>query len=223
MRLTQLSLPSPDPAAQGRFYRRLGLPVRTVGNGVEVTLGWSRLSFAPGERPQGHAEHFAFSLPWDRFEAARSWLSARVPLRRDETGADSFDSGSWPEAWRSRAVYFDDPDGNILELIAHRGLEPVRGGDFGPDELLGLAEFGVAVRDVPGAVATLAESLHPPERSEDSPSFMWLGGRDGRLIVVRRGRVWFPDTGIPASPGPFRLRAETAGGEVELTEATLPA
>ncbi len=223
MRLRHLELVSPDPPAQGRFYgRTLGLPVREVTGGVEVQVGWTRLTFTAGERAPDHVEHLAFSLPWDRFGVARAWLAARVPLRQDTSGADTFPSGSWPDAWRSWAVYFDDPDGNILELIAHRGLTTTASGDFGPEELLGVAEFGVAVPRVPETVAALAERLRAPERSGDAPTFMWVGGRDGRLIVVRDGRIWFPDTGIPASPGAFQLTVETTAGEVRLTDADLP-
>src|SRR5690242_17559175 len=58
--------------------------------------------------------HFALLVPGDRFDAAHAWADERFEL---VGGVFDFDN------WDARAVYFLDPAGNIVELIAHRGLE----------------------------------------------------------------------------------------------------
>lgn len=218
MRLLQLDVPGERLAAQRQFYADLlGLPVEASETGLEVTLGWSVLRFTPTPRPSGHREHLAFSLPMARFVAARDWLASLLPLRRDASGVSDFPSASWG----SRAVYFDDPDGNILELIAYPKWPVRTTGAFSGAELLGLAEFGMAVRDVPATCAALAPLSEDPPATPDR-SFMWVGGPEGRLIVVRQGRLWFPDTDIPATPAPFRLHLDTPDGVQVLTADDLP-
>src|SRR6478672_3873900 len=84
--------------------------------------------------------HVAFLVPGDRFEAAVAWARAPVELLADaETGEPVFDFTNWD----ARAVYFHDPAGSIVELIAHRGIgEAGVTGDFAPSELLGVSEIG---------------------------------------------------------------------------------
>ena len=46
--------------------------------------------------------------------------------------------------WDARAVYFHDPAGSIVELIAHHGLEENgREGPFAAEELVGFSELGL--------------------------------------------------------------------------------
>src|SRR4029077_18676802 len=72
--------------------------------------------------------HFALLVPGDRFDAALAWARDRVEILGDVFEA---------EAWDARAVYFHDPAGNIVELIAHRELEENgRTDDFTADELV---------------------------------------------------------------------------------------
>ena len=79
--------------------------------------------------------HFALLVPGDRFEAALAWAEERFELLG---GVFEF------ESWDARAVYFLDPAGNIVELIAHRGLEENgRKGEFGAEEIVGFSELGL--------------------------------------------------------------------------------
>src|SRR5690349_4363822 len=72
--------------------------------------------------------HVAFLVPGDRFEAALAWAGEHVELLPDtETGEVVFDFTNWD----AKAVYFHDPAGSIVELIAHRGVgEAGVTGDF---------------------------------------------------------------------------------------------
>ena len=66
--------------------------------------------------------HFAFLVPGDRFEAALAWVRGHVQLLPDaHTGEPVFDFTNWD----AQAVYFHDPAGSIVELIAHRGIGEV--------------------------------------------------------------------------------------------------
>ena len=101
--------------------------------------GASTLEF--GEDDGAPFYHFALLVPGDRFEAARRWAAARLPLL---PGGD-LDGVVWEFSnWDALACYFHDPAGNIVELIAHRGLaESGRSGAFEAGELVEVSEIGL--------------------------------------------------------------------------------
>jgi catechol 2,3-dioxygenase-like lactoylglutathione lyase family enzyme len=116
---------------------------------------------------------------------------------------DEHDFASWGGA---RAVYFRDPEENVVELIARPQARPE----------LALAEVGLPVEDVAAAVDVLERELglHPYDEWDDS--FAPLGDDDGLLIVVRVGRGWFP-VGVPSGTAPVEVTiAGALTGSVEL-------
>jgi len=116
---------------------------------------------------------------------------------------EEHDFSSWGGA---RAVYFRDPEENVVELIARPQ----------PRRDLSLAEVGLPVEDVPAAVAALQDQLDLSTYADWDESFAPLGDDDGLLIVVRVGRGWFP-VGVPAGSAPIEVRITGAGsGEVEV-------
>lgn len=57
-------------------------------------------------------DHLAFEIASERYAAARERLQARGMLERERAWPDSL-------AWRARSLFFRDPEGNTIELIAH--------------------------------------------------------------------------------------------------------
>jgi hypothetical protein len=140
--------------------------------------------------------HFALLLPGDRFDAAHAWAEERFELLG---GVFDF------ENWDARAVYFLDPAGNIVELIAHRGLEENgRDGEFGPEEIVGFSELGL-VGDRAERLSTLIVPLWAGT-IDDPDSLAFVGEKGRTLILAEEGRGWLP-TGRPAEvhPAQFKL------------------
>jgi catechol-2,3-dioxygenase len=148
----------------------------------------ARPTFVPGRTSPHHfAFHVADLEPWKQ---------------RLDVG-EEHDFSSWGGA---RAVYFRDPEKNVVELIARPEARPE----------LSLAEVGLPVEDVPAAVAALQDQLDLPAYDEGDESFAPLGDDDGLLIIVRVGRSWFP-VGEPSGSAPIEVRITGAGsGEVEV-------
>ncbi len=212
MRIHRLDLRTPDPAALRPFYAEvLQLPVlAAMADLLRLQAGATLLTFSRAPAGWAGRYHFAFNIPPDRFAAGKAWLTARLPLLRDQTGADEF----YSENWDAHMVYFTDPAGNILEWIArHRLPRPV----VRPPALpapLGISEIGLATPDVPQAVAALQARLGAPlYHGPGSDSFTSLGDEDGLFIVVKEGRIWFPDTGIPADPAPVTALVSDSRGQ----------
>jgi hypothetical protein len=154
--------------------------------------------------------HFAFRVPRNRFAEARAWLRERTELLGDEKF----------ENWNAQACYFEDPAGNIAELIAHGELpEEGSAGPFAGTELLGVCELGLVGPDTRAMAAALDPlGIRLSDGTLDEPGRLaFVGGRDGVLILCPEGRGWMP-TGRPAEPHPV---AATVVGE-RVDEVVLP-
>jgi catechol-2,3-dioxygenase len=118
MNITRLELLSADLEAQKDFYANiLELPVRRDSTILEVKAGKTELLFTEAPEFDG-AYHFAFNIPQNQFASAKTWISSRLSLLREENGNDEFHS----ENWNSSSVYFKDAAGNVLEFIARHNL-----------------------------------------------------------------------------------------------------
>ena len=181
--------------ATRRFYvSTLGLPP-TVDGGVGI--GETELILRPtGGRP---FYHFALLVPGDRFEAAREFITGRVELLR---GGDIDDLVFDFDNWKALALYFHDPAGNIVELIAHAGIaESGRGGLFRAAELVGMSELGL-VGDQTALAAGLEEiGIQLWDGVVEPGQLGFFGERARTLIVASPGRGWLP-TGRPAEAHP---------------------
>jgi len=196
MRFAEVTLTAPRDL--GDFYgAELGLPL----DDDVIVAGETRLRFEVEDG--GDFYHFALLVPGDRFDAALAWAKDRVELIGDVFAF---------EAWDARAVYFHDPAGSIVELIAHHGLEENgRTGGFAAEELVGFSELGL-VGDQPLLLQQLeAAGLELWDGTIEEPDRLAFVGERGRtFILAPPGRGWLP-TGRPAEPHP-----------VEVTIAGLP-
>src|SRR5437763_2610374 len=137
-------------------------------------VGETRLRFRVEDG--GAFYHFALLVPGDRFEAALVWARESVELL-----GDVFDF----EAWDALALYFHDPAGNIVELIAHRGLEEnAHTGAFTADELLGFSEVGL-VGEQPLLLRQLESvGLELWDGVVDEPDRLGFVGEKGRTLIL---------------------------------------
>lgn len=182
---------APSLDDQRAFYGdALGLPVvADTAEEVAFQAGRTRIGFR--EAPAGAAPtyHFALRVPGNQFAEAKSWLAARAALLREDA-EDEFD---W-DFWGALAVYVEDPARNIVELIAFPGLPPAADGEFGPASILGVAELGFPVADVPAAVSELRDAFGIGlwDRDHVSPNGLTPVGEQGAtFIIVSVGRTWF--------------------------------
>jgi catechol-2,3-dioxygenase len=181
-----------------QFYTgTLELPLlEESDDGFSVQAGASALSFVFNPEITG-VYHLAFNIPEDRFDEGVAWLRERTELLRGTDGRELFTFANW----NAHAVYFADPDGNILELIARHSL-PSTSTRF---EILSISEVGVAVDDVDAE----AERLGLPDYRNRSAEFRPVGDEEGLLILVKTGRLWWPTENLPALPLPTTLTLST--------------
>jgi hypothetical protein len=201
-----------------RFYSdQLSFPVFDEGGRHRFGAGGTRLEFSRS-REGAPFYHFAFRVPRNRFGAAREWLARHAELlSQPGSGETTF---PFPN-WNAEACYAHDPAGNIVELIAHRGLpdESPHAGPFDATELLGVCEVGLVGHDPPGMARALGSlGVRLWDGTLDVPgSLAFAGGPDGTLILSAPGRGWMP-TGRAAEV--WEVEVEVAG--VRNAEMTLP-
>ena len=189
MRILALRLPTRRPHELRRFYaEELGLP----RDGYDLQAGATTLTFVGGQ-PRSPL-HFAFNIPENRLEDAKAWLAPHAQLL-ERDGVDTFDF----DFWHAHAVYFTDPGGNVVELIARHRLTNASDTRFDGGSLLEVSEVGLPTPDVPGTVDFLERELGVPPFSGDRSTFAAVGNERGLFIVVPQGRPWFP-TDVPAWP-----------------------
>ena len=155
-----------------------------------VNAGSSQIRFERSMNGTKPFYHFAFNIPENLFCEAKIWLKSRTDLiKSPETGSDDFHFISW----NAHSVFFYDPSGNILELIARHNLKNGSDGEFTERKFLCISEIGIPVKSVNKISVILNETYGIPLFSGDNESFSAMGDDNGLFIIVNKGRKWFPD------------------------------
>lgn len=203
MRLLELRLKSGDLKAAHDFYHGvMGLPIVTESAyELVVQAGGTRLVFEYMAGWQGKY-HFAFEVPENQIGIAAEWIEGKATLAimPDKVIFKS------SQGWNAEMVYFYDSEGNILELIARHRQPNASETPFSAHSILSISEIGLATPDVPALETWLCETLgihvyDPPGSSTFTP----VGDELGLFIVVKEGRGWYPETGIPAGLYPVAV------------------
>jgi catechol-2,3-dioxygenase len=208
VRIAELHLETGDPDRLRTFYTQvLGLPLADAAPGrFGVQVGATRLVFQQGG---DHRYHVAINIPRNLYRQALDWMAERARLLQDSAGSSEI---AFP-TWNADSLYFHDPVGNIMELIARHNLPNDAADPFGPECLLGVSEIGLTVDDVRSVVGALENRLgFPVFDGAGSEVFCAVGDDHGLLIVVRRGHRWYPELTVPAEPYPIMVvvQAENA-------------
>ncbi len=220
MKIEQLELWTANVEDLAEFYGSvLKLPVSVDDQGLSLTIaaGTTELVFLHKAGFDGQY-HFAIDIPEKRVDAARQFVeSVGISLLTDDDGEPLFHF----ESWKAHSIYFYDPSGNIVELIARHDVPSEKSippeNPFVITELMAVSEVGMAARDVTNLACVLAESCGVHAYKESSPTFMPMGDVQGLLILVEKGRIWFPSTGVAAEELPLRVIFSTESGTFEFS------
>lgn len=214
MKITRLELLTNDLPAQRDFYANvLELPVNLTSSSLEVQAGETDIVFKQAWSDFDGAYHFAFNIPENQYDAAKKWITGRVPLLRDKTGKEDFES----ETWMSDSLYFLDAAGNVLEFIARHNLTNGVLQDFDSRHILNVSEIGLPSEDVIGLANELCTRLGLSVfRQEPNETFTPVGDDNGLLILPKEGRIWMPDSGVPAKLLPVNVYGTANGSAWEV-------
>jgi hypothetical protein len=214
LNITFLEISAKDLVVLRDFYANiLELPVTLDSSNLEVKAGKTDLVFTQAPIEFEDAYHFAFNIPENQFDAAKKWISERIPLLRDESGKDEFES----ENWNSHSVYFKDAAGNVLEFIARHNLENRIDEDFDGRQILNVSEIGLPSENVIEFANELCTTLDLSVfRQEPNETFTPVGDDNGLLILPIKDRIWIPNSGVPAKLLPVRVAGDVNGKKWEV-------
>ncbi|MEO8355941.1 MAG: hypothetical protein ABI621_08505 [Chloroflexota bacterium] len=214
MNILKLKLLAGDLQAQNNFYSNvLELPTELTSSGLLIKAGTTEFLFT--EAPSGFdgAYHFAFNIPENQFQNSKKWITSRIPLLRDKSGKEEFES----KTWNSDSIYFLDAAGNILEFIARHHLNNVVDGDFDSRQILNVSEIGLPSENVIVLANELCTRLDVSVfKQEMNESFTPVGDDNGLFILPIKDRIWMPDSGVPARMLPVRVQGMANGRDWEV-------
>lgn len=188
-RIRALRLKTHVLAAVRDFYtRNFGFAVMAESaDRVALQAGRTRLEFEQVRDGSQPFYHFAFNIPENKLEKARPWLAERVPILRHARNGNEVIHF---EQWNAHSLFFNDPAGNLGELIARHTLPNAAPGGFAAGDILYASEIGMVPPDQAGFFAELRERLQISAYL-DSGSF--LGDEYGILIVIPKEVRWIPE------------------------------
>jgi catechol 2,3-dioxygenase-like lactoylglutathione lyase family enzyme len=209
MNITYLELSTRDLQAQKDFYfNALELPVKLSAERLEIQAGEATLIFTQAGSNFDGAYHFAFNIPENQFEAAKVWISDRVPLLFDTDGNDEFASASW----NSHSIYFKDAAGNVLEFIARHNLKNTVESDFDSRQILNVSEIGLPSEGVIAFANDLCSKLNISVfKQEPNETFTPVGDDNGLFILPIKNRMWIPNSGVLAKLLPVHVKVDVNG------------
>lgn len=176
------------------FYQAgMGLPTYSKDNNeVNIRIGSTELAFKQVSAADPFY-HIAINIPTNKIDEAKNWLMDRVDLIWiDDYNSDIADFVNW----HAKSVYFFDPAGNIVELIARFDLANKTEEPFSAAQFLSISEVGLVIKanKFDESVTRLLKQyqLSYFVKQQPLPQFRAIGDDEGLFIVVPENRNWFP-------------------------------
>ncbi|NQX48592.1 glyoxalase/bleomycin resistance/dioxygenase family protein [Paenibacillus tritici] len=195
------------------YVNTLGLTlVQEQSTSFSVQVGVSSLTFKKSD-PNGQPKyHFAFNIPENKIDEALRWITPKVQIILSQ-GHEIVHF----ESWNADSIYFYDPAGNIVELIARHNLDNSANEAFSPASLLCVSEIGLPVPDVEEALLKLSRVGIVPWQ-DSSSQFAAAGDECGLIIAVKQGRIWFMSDQEEAYPHPLTIKTDVCEITLDYTE-----
>lgn len=196
MKLKEVLLGTHSFEAMKAFYGSLlGLQIAEEGpSRLSFQVGESVVAFQESSHMENEFYHIAFTIPTNKFIEAKQWAIDRgISLISRPKEDDEF----FFENWNATALYFYDPDHNLVEFIAHHTLDNAVAEAFGPNSILRISEIGLPVDDVPEVSRIITETFQLNSWGGAGQKFAPLGDVEGSFIVIDKQRPWFPDDRLP--------------------------
>ncbi|WP_054709452.1 glyoxalase/bleomycin resistance/dioxygenase family protein [Bacillus sp. JCM 19041] len=191
MLIKQLSIFVPSYNQTIEFYKNvIGLnPIRETTDLTSFSVGKSNFTIHRDDAGTNYY-HFAFNIPPNLFNEAKTWTEARVTLSKEDNQNEiEFVSA------KAKSFYFEDPSGNIVEFIARETTPAAKETDFKSGHLLEISEIGVATDQMRELINQL-QAIKINDRNDEAihyETYLNFFGdyHDGVYIILSPiGRRW---------------------------------
>jgi len=117
--------------------------------------------------------------------------------------------------WHAKSVYFFDPAGNIVELIARFDLQNESDESFSSKQFLSISEMGIVFpeKEIQNRTGEILNQSRLGYFLKQAPmsQFKVVGDDEGLFIIVTENRNWYP-TSKPSGIFPMEIVFETSNG-----------
>ncbi|UJH91180.1 VOC family protein [Antarcticibacterium sp. 1MA-6-2] len=211
MKIERLELQSKHLTEQLKFYRdvlELEIPVYDETS-FEVKVGYTSIKFTEDNNATPY--HIAFHIPDKQEEIALTWTKGKVPILRNNSD-EIIDFSNWS----AKSFYFYDADKNIVEFIARRNLFKPESSLFSEENIIGVAEIGLATENIEEKFLFLQKNCELEVYDGNFEKFSAIGDDEGLLITINKElKDWFP-TEDKAFASPFKIKFSHRGKQYYL-------
>lgn len=196
MKIIRIVLETLDIQRMREFYIDvLEMPlVKTRENMFTVRAGNTHITFQKSTSEKAPLYHFALRTNLEFYEyMLNNLVKNNVHLLPNSEGQVS-------GYWKGKQVYFNDPDGNIVEILERKFTS-----DQGVSGWHDICEIGMPTRNMENMNTFL--SIIPNRNDTESETFRFYGDEIGNFVLVIEGRNWYP-TERPASIHPLTIEIE---------------
>lgn len=189
MRILELHLNTRWMDDTAQFYgETLGFPYEWISDKeLKVQVGWSNLHFIEDLSGAAPFYHFAVNVPPNQLDEVQLWLNHKARLLSNETGDRFF----FP-FWEAESLYIEDPNGNIVEFMARKGVGKVSKEQFGASSIIGISEIGLPVIEFSAIDRSLRRQLGIQHTVEPKSDIVIMGDAEGSIVLVFGNRGWMP-------------------------------
>lgn len=213
MKINHLKLQCSSLEQQKHFYtRKFRFKIlEETEEYFTLEIGNSKLTFEENRMHNAYY-HFAFNIPHDLLDDALKWVGNKVDMLKGDDGyVHNFDS------WKARAIYFLDPNQNVVEMIGRKRLPSEFKAPFNERKVMSISEVGFPVSGVNTAFELLEKETGIEKFDCESSIFCACGDEEGLFILVdRTEKEWFP-TEQTSKAFPMELDCEIKGQSYHLT------
>ena len=189
------------------FYSRIiGLETNKDAQGnIVIATEKTRIVFETAEK-EDPFYHFAFNIPSNKINEAYNWLKQRVELLW-LTDYKSYIADF--SNWNAKSVYFIDPAGNIVELIARFDLHDNETAVFSAKQIRNVSEIGLVLpeatyeNDIAAILSSYELSYFIKQPLLEK--FRAIGDDEGLFVCVPENRAWYPPGDRIASLYPMKI------------------
>lgn len=208
MRIKEIVLETNRLHEMKLFYSELlEFPIlEESADSLSVQAGESKMTFQNSSAKLTAYYHFAFTIPDNKSDEAGRWLQHKGISLYSKDDQNQF----YFEDWNATASYFYDPQGNLVEFIAHHSLNNSAELPFEQNSILHISEIGLPVHHVAESSKRICEAFSQEVWRGDGKQFAAIGDANGLFIVVDIKRPWFPDARMPhVSPTQVKIQGES--------------
>ena len=188
MKIKEVILFTNNIQKQRQFYKSvLGFEqLEDSSEKISFKAGESVLTFQYKESFK--PSHMAFNIPSNAIYDALIWLRNRTEVL-DCEGEKIADFSNW----NAKAIYFNDADNNIMELIARERIDVESDVAFTPRSILSISEMAIVTEDIESIYNSINQIKPIDIFDGNFTRFCALGNDEGLFIIVDKNKKnWYP-------------------------------